>query len=255
MNNIKKLLLSLGIFIFLGCFSTPVKELKPSEYITKFPESKYLKMKTPKGLNALETGLWAYKHKYYNKAATLLRAYKNKNNSEVEQAFGFMYHTGMGLPQNYSKAVEHYKKAVKIDNNPIALNNLSILYGNGQGVNRDEDKSLELLAESAKGGHVNAQFSLGKVYYMGQRASEDYGKAYYWLQQAYHNGSGRAAYTLGFMHEQGDGVEKDDKKALSWYKKSAKLGNEYGIDAVVRLKYLMDVRSGKIEKRPSVIIR
>ncbi len=253
--NPRNLLLSLSIIMLSGCISTPVKELKPSEYIHKMPESKYLNMKTPKGLNALETGLWAYRHQYYDKAVSLLTPYKNKNNSEVEHAFGFMYHTGRGLPQNHAKAVEYYKKAIKINNHPPALNNLSMLYANGQGVSRDVDKSLELLTASAKGGYVDAQFRLGKVYYMGQRVSEDYGKAYYWLQQAYYNGSGRAAYTLGFMNESGDGVEKNDKKALSWYKKSAKLGNENGVDAVSRLQYLMDVKSGKIEKRPSIIIR
>jgi len=253
-RNKKMLLLSLGISIFLGCASTPIKDLKPSEYIQKMPESKYLEMKTPQGLNELETGLWAYKHKYYDKAAALLAPYKNKNNAEVEQAFGFMYHTGRGLAGDYGKAVEHYEKAIKINNHPVALNNLSILYARGQGVSRDMDKSIELLTESAKGGYVDAQFSLGKLYYMGQRVSEDYGKAYYWLQQAYHSGHSKAPYTIGFMYEEGDGVEKNDEKALYWYKESAKRGNKFGIDAVTRLKYLMDVRSGKREKAPSVII-
>jgi TPR repeat protein len=252
--NTKILILSLGMFIFIGCASTPIKELKPSEFIKKTPESKYLKMKTPKGLNALETGLWAYKHQYYDKSASLLAAYKNKNLAEVEHAFGFMYHSGKGLKGNYKKAVEHYRKAIKINNHPTALNNLSILYGNGQGVSRDIDKSVELLTASAKGGYVDAQFSLGKVYYMGQKVSEDYGKAYYWLQQAYHNGHARAPYTIGFMYERADGVDKNDKKALYWYNESAKRGNKFGIDAVIRLKYLMDVKSGKRKKAPSIII-
>ena len=254
-TNTKILLLSLGVSLFLGCASTPIKDLKPSEYIQKMPKSKYLDMNTPQGLNKLETGLWAYKHKYYDKAVILLAPYKNKNNADVEQAFGFMYHTGKGLSQNYSKAVEHYKKAIKINNHPVALNNLSILYAHGQGVSRDIDKSIELLTKSAKRGYVDAQFSLGKLYYMGQRVSEDYGKAYYWLQQAYHSGHPQAPYTIGFMYEEGDGVKKDDKKALYWYNEAAKRGNKFGIDAVTRLKYLMDVKSGKREKAPSIIIR
>lgn len=257
MKNIKTktLLLSIGVSLFLGCASTPVKELKPSEYIQKMPESKYLKMETPKDLNALETGLWAYRHEYYAKAASLLKPYINKNNAEVEHAFGFMYQNGKGVPKNYSKAVEHYQKAIKINNYPISLNNLSILYDNGQGVSRDVDKSVELLTASAKGGYANAQFILGKIYYVGQKVSEDYGKAYYWLQQAYHSGDARAPYTIGFMYEQGHGVEADDKKALYWYNEAAKRGNESGSYSVMRLQYQMDVKSGKRKKNPSIIIR
>lgn len=253
--NRKSLFLTLGMVFFMGCASTPIKDLKPSEFINKMSESKYLQMKTPKGLNELETGLWAYKHYYLDKAVTLLTPYKNKGNAEVEHAFGFMYHNGKGLPQDFKKAVKHYKEAIKINNYPTSLNNLSILYRNGQGVSRDVGKSVELLTQAAKGGYVNAQFSLGKVYFIGEDASEDYGMAYYWLQQAYHNGHVRAPYTIGQMYERGYGVEQSQEKALEWYKKAAKLGSEFGAGAVRRLQYQMDVKSGKREKLPTVIIR
>lgn len=249
--NTKTLLLSIGVSIFMGCASTPIKDLQPSELIQKVPESKYFKMETPKGLNELETGLWAYKHKYYNKAVELLTPYKNKKHSEVEHAFGFMYHNS----GNFSKASEYYEKAIKINNYPSSLNNLSILYGNGQGVSRDISKSVELLTASAKGGYVDAQFSLGKVYYMGQKVSTDYGMAYYWLQQAYHNGHARAPYTIGYMYERGDGMEKNKKKALYWYKESEKRGSKFGTDAVIRLEYIMNRERGKEKKTSGIIIR
>jgi len=111
------------------------------------------------------------------------------------------------------------------------------------------------LTQAAKGGYVNAQFSLGKVYFIGEDASEDYGMAYYWLQQAYHNGHVRAPYTIGQMYERGYGVEQSQEKALEWYKKAAKLGSKFGAESVRRLQYQMDVKSGKREKLPSVIIR
>ena len=62
-----------------------------------------------------------------------------------------MYHKGKGVPKNYVKAADWYKKAAE-HKNTKALNNLAYLYQKGKGVNKDIHKAEQLLLKSAKQG-------------------------------------------------------------------------------------------------------
>lgn len=230
--QLKLLVIMIGSFLLVGCSSTPMKDLKPSEIIQK-QVSKYEKMKSPDSLTGWEKGLWFYKHKQYDKALSLLNPHKDKNIAEVEHAYGYMNHR---FKQDYKTAASWYKKAIKNGNHATSLNNLSIMYANGLGVEQDTSKAMDLLIKSAKGGYVPAQFSLGKAYYIGEKISLDYGKAYYWLQQAYYNGHVRAPYTIGDMYESGYGFKEDKQKALYWFNEAQKRGSQWGADGVERIK-------------------
>ena len=66
--------------------------------------------------------------------------------------------------------------------------NLGVCYSNGTGVEKDEQKAVELYQKAAEQGDANAQ------------------------------------YNLGWCYESGTAVEKDEQKAVEWYKKAAEQG-------------------------------
>ena len=62
-----------------------------------------------------------------------------------------MYYKGKGVPKDYIKAAEWYKKSAE-GSYTKALNNLAYLYQKGKGVNKDIHKAEQLLLKSAKQG-------------------------------------------------------------------------------------------------------
>ena len=248
-NN--KALLSLGVLLFLGCASTPMKQLMPSEFIT-LKKSKYETLNSPDSLQGWEKGLWFYKHEKYEEAIPLLESHKDKNIAEVEHAYGYMIER---FKRDYKEASQWYKKAITHANLPNSKHNLANLYNNGAGVKQDEDKALELYKESAKQGYHYAQYTLALNYCKGSGGvSEDFGKAYYWFQQSYHNGNSYAANKIGHMYENGyHGFKTNHQKALEWYTLSAQMGNPKAQENVVRIKML--IQQKKTGKSGSIIIR
>ena len=156
MKNLKQQLyiMTLSALLLIGCASTPMKELKPSEMIPSY-QNKYEQMPSSQNLTGWEKGIWEYYHKHYKLGVKLLDPYKDKDISRVANAYAFMYQEGVGgLKRDLKKAVKYYNRAIKIDNYPPALYNLSFLYNRGIGVSRDKNKYFELLQKSAKLGTV-----------------------------------------------------------------------------------------------------
>ena len=77
---------------------------------------------------------------------------------------GAMLKMGMilGGAGKYAEAFAILTKAVEVDNNAKAHYHLSHLYQNGQGVEKDDKKSLYHLEEAAIGGYPDARFDLAK---------------------------------------------------------------------------------------------
>ena len=68
---------------------------------------------------------------------------------------GNAYYNGYIVPQNFEKAVELYKLAIK-GGNIDALNNLGICYEYGKGVEKNNDKALELYYKGKEQNHREA---------------------------------------------------------------------------------------------------
>lgn len=114
---------------------------------------------------------------------------------------------------------------------------LGLLYAEGKGVTKDEQKAYTLLHHSAESGHARAYYHLGHLYERnpgfvpasethvnaaiaplplpdrkeGYRIAADY------YRQALDKGEWRAAYNLGKMYEKGRGVPEDKTQALTYY--------------------------------------
>ena len=53
------------------------------------------------------------------------------------------------------------------------LFNLGIMYGNGQGVDKDKKRAVKLFTLATDQGHATAQYNLGIMYYNGRGVDQD----------------------------------------------------------------------------------
>lgn len=131
-----------------------------------------------------------------------------------------------------------------------AQNKLAYLYGNGNGVEKNDAKAFELHRLSAEKGLAEAQAALGvwyenttppdyrqaikwflkaagqgdtrsqaelcHQYYSGGNIPKDYSKAFLWCSKAAQQNDSNAQLTLGLMLAAGQGVQRDLLQALKW---------------------------------------
>lgn len=87
----------------------------------------------------------------------------------------WMYQDGIGIAQDYEKAVYWYLKSADLGN-PVATNNLADKYEHGLGVPQDLDMAIALYQEVA-GQIIAADLSLGRMYVEGRGLEQDFEKA------------------------------------------------------------------------------
>lgn len=89
----------------------------------------------------------------------------------------------------------------------------------------NRESAVELYKKAALNGDVNAQFSLGYMYYEGDPLTgQNYVEARKLLDKAARSGNKFACYYLGLMYYYGQGGSKDENEAKKWLEKSASLG-------------------------------
>ena len=98
-----------------------------------------------------------------------------------------MHHNGQGMPQNYAKAVEWYRKAAD-QGFAKAQANLGVMYAKGEGVPQDFSSAASWFRKSAYQGNSLAQHNLGLMYGRGQGVPQDYIEAYAWESLAARSG-------------------------------------------------------------------
>jgi TPR repeat protein len=80
---------------------------------------------------------------------------------------------------DYVLALKKFRSAAE-EGNPIAQNNLGLLYHNGQGVTQDYKEALKWYSLAAEQGHMLAQSSVGMAYHNGLGVTQDYREAVKW---------------------------------------------------------------------------
>ena len=77
---------------------------------------------------------------------------------------GMMYWNGIGVKRNNDKASFWFNEAAK-KGSPDAQSRVADLYYYGIGINKDIDQAVKWYTEAAKNGNSDAQFKIGLVYY------------------------------------------------------------------------------------------
>jgi len=138
---------------------------------------------------------------------------------------------------------------------PQAQFDLALAYREGKDIQKDLQSSFRWLKEAAKGGHVEAQYELGKDYSVeaeGNRQTaklgigtaikyfaRDYGFAVHWFHEAAQKGHVGAQLELAKLFFAGWGIQQNDAEAKVWAEKAKANGNK---DAD---KLLADIAAGK----------
>lgn len=192
---------------------------------------------------------------HWNEKAAL---YNNKN---AFRRLGMIYEYGYeydeSFPEDIEKANYFYKRAAdlgdELSHYYIGLNTLL-----GIGLEKDINKGLEVINESAEKGEIEAQLKLGELYYIGETVSQDKKLAREWFNKVLEQkekgnfaidlaeyyteinhpsltfyfylinakeGNPVSQYNIGLMYKDGIGTIKNLSEAKSWFEKAYENGD------------------------------
>lgn len=124
------------------------------------------------------------------------------------------------------------------------MNNLGVLYDQGNGVEQDAGRALHWFAESANAGNPSGMSNYGRMLEQGRGVAPNPAEAARWFDMAARQGQPEAQYNLGYLYEHGHGVPRDDAAAAAWYSRASSLQQK---DALARLGHFYRVGKG-VEK-------
>lgn len=163
---------------------------------------------------------------------------------------GILYRDGKGVEQNYEKAIAFFEQATV--NDPTERKGpryAGDMYENGIGTNLDLKKAAYYYDIAASRGDITGATAIARMYEDGRGVTKDYKKAvsYYKLAaEQDNNQAAEAMYALGRMYEAGIGVNKDFETAISWYQVAAEHKSSEAEKALSRLN--IAVRSAETPK-------
>ncbi len=169
-------------------------------------------------------GLAAYQNKDYAGALAKLRPLAEQGDAVAQYNLGVMYGNGQGVAKNQAESVNWYRKAAE-QGMAEAQYNLGVMYRDGQGVQKNEAESVNWFLRAAKQGMAEAQYNLGVMYDEGQGVQKNETEAVNWYRKAAEQGYSRAQHNLGVMYDEGQGVRKNETEAVNWYRKAAEQGD------------------------------
>jgi TPR repeat protein len=125
---------------------------------------------------------------------------------------------------NYGRALASWRPLAS-QGNPVAQNNLGIMYLDGKGVNQNTSEAVRYLSLSAAAGSSLGQNNLGGLYRDGKGVPRDYNKAAQWFSAAAGQANSAGMYNLALMYELGQGMRPEPFHAYMWYALAADMGN------------------------------
>ena len=145
-------------------------------------------------------------YKQENNKEALYWLEKSASNDEPEA----LYQLGLYYAEkaNLAKAIKYYQRAAELNNAEAALE-LYYIYGEGFGVEQDEDKALFFLKKAAESGNQEVLDELAAMALSGQ-GNMDAKEAEYWIK--------KAGYTDEMLKE----LDQLQEKSLEMFKKMQK---------------------------------
>jgi TPR repeat protein len=126
---------------------------------------------------------------------------------------------------DYQQLMVKYRKAAEAGD-ATAMNNIGLLYENGQGVPQDYRQAMVWYRKAADGGNSSAALQLGFFYGTGRGVPQDYQQAMAWYRKAGDAGNVVAMRNIGILYWDGSGVPMDHNLAVYWCRKAAAGGDE-----------------------------
>ena len=173
----------------------------------------------PSAETTYQNALAAQKSGDLKKAAALMSLAANHGHSGAINDLGTFYYTGKGVPQNYEKAVDYFRRASELGN-MYATHNLGVCHHYGKGVPLDLNQAAAYYVAAGRQGHTGAQSQAGYLLLCGEGVDRDDDTAYELLTKAAEAGNALALFYVGYCLEHGRGVAQDKAAALSYYGKA-----------------------------------
>ena len=129
-------------------------------------------------------------------------------------------------------------EALVAEGNADAKYVLAMALYDGDGVEENRPRCLELLRQAASAGHVKATHDLGGLHYYGYGLApevQSFSRAAELLQRSASAGYAPSMTFLGSMYERGEGVTSSVDRAKQLYRQAAELGDELGQENLARL--------------------
>lgn len=157
-------------------------------------------------------------------------------NVEAQAKLGACYFEGRGLiKKDYNKGLLLLKRAVALGS-PYAQNAVGFYFLCGWGIPQDYYKAAMWFRKSAEQGNIAAQHHLATCYEEGLGVDKNHEEAFKWAKKAATQGNCQAQITLGRYYEEGVGVRINFEESLVWYNKAALKGDVNAIDGVKRVQ-------------------
>ena len=136
-----------------------------------------------------------------------------------------MYYYGIGVGQDYPRALELYLEAARLGD-PEAQFIAGGMYFVGRGTAKNPREAFRLLYQAAINGKSSpeSQKIIGQTFIVGQVVPKNYPEAVRWYQESAKNGDRDAQNELGFMYVVGNGVEQNPEEAFKLFEQSARAG-------------------------------
>jgi TPR repeat protein len=188
--------------------------------------------------------------KYYKKAADL-------GHHASFYMVGKCFFFGDGAKMDHDKANEYYSKALvyfksKVDSGNatgLDLYRLAVMFENGYGTSKSDEKAMQLYKRSVEKNEVNSLDALGRFYEWGKGGLKiDCEEALRLYTLSSEEGSDSAYYHLGELYYNGKGVVKDNAKAAKFYEEAAKRGYYSAINKLAEMSLTGDGIPQNIEK-------
>ncbi|MAZ03759.1 MAG: hypothetical protein CMN56_11540 [Sneathiella sp.] len=126
--------------------------------------------------------------------------------------------------KDYMTAFEEWLPLAQ-KNDPAAMRNVGHMYRRGLGVPQDFAKAMTWYKRAATIGFDRAQANVAGMYLAGEGVKQDYAQAANWFARAAQQGHVISQYNLALLLENGLGVKKDERMALGWFELAAKAGH------------------------------
>lgn len=151
---------------------------------------------------------------------------------EAQYNLGLMYYEDEDGEED-SRAAIWFTKAAEQEH-VDAQRYLAVIYGDGFGVEKDNNQAIAWLHKAAEQGNAEDQVSLADEYrHRGVEAQENdqnedaqiaYHQAINFYHKAAEQGHASAQFAIGLMYGRGEGVIQDHAQSLAWLLKAAEQG-------------------------------
>jgi len=172
------------------------------------------------------------------------------------------YSLGIGVPENWPKALEYLRQGVTAGDEGAKLNYAVMLYRGAPSVEKDRDLACKYFREVVNGpGAALASYYIGLVFYRGEcghpvdheggmeliqiaanhgieeaerdvaknyehgwTVKPDLDRAFEWYEKASEHGDGESSWRVGMAYVNGENRKPDSRRAVEYFERSAHAG-------------------------------